>query len=184
MSQPSHSFTLASKGGLMHVLRTECHVSQAFNPIPGGASPPMVPFEAIWDTGATASVITQIVITKCGLKPIGMCQVHGVNSTSMCEVYLVNIVLPNAVGFANVRVTKSELPGGSDMLIGMDIITQGDFAVTNKGGQTVFSFRVPSQEHKDYVKDHAATSRRETMTHGGSRKDRKRRKKEFGKNKS
>jgi len=33
---------------------------------------------------------------------------------------------------------------GSDVLIGMDVITQGDFAITNKDGMTTFSFRTPS----------------------------------------
>jgi len=33
----------------------------------------------------------------------------------------------------------------------MDIITQGDFAVTNHNGVTKFSFRTPSMEHIDFV---------------------------------
>ena len=52
------------------------------------------------------------------------------------------------------RVTMGTLPPRSDVLIGMDLISQGDFSVTNKGGSTVFSFRVPSQVHTDYVKEH------------------------------
>ena len=39
---------------------------------------------------------------------------------------------------------------GGDVLIGMDVITQGDFAVTNREGRTVFSFRVPSLIHLDF----------------------------------
>ena len=38
-----------------------------------------------------------------------------------------------------------------DVLIGMDIITQGDFAVTNLGGKTKFSFRIPSQASINFV---------------------------------
>ena len=34
----------------------------------------------------------------------------------------------------------------------MDIITQGDFAVTNARGRTAFSFRMPLLECIDYVK--------------------------------
>lgn len=37
------------------------------------------------------------------------------------------------------------------MLIGMDVICQGDFAITNVGGVTTFSFCVPSMETIDYV---------------------------------
>jgi hypothetical protein len=37
------------------------------------------------------------------------------------------------------------------MLIGMNIITMGDFAITNHRGQTVMSFRVPSLQKIDFV---------------------------------
>ena len=40
-----------------------------------------------------------------------------------------------------------------DVLIGMDIITQGDFAVTNRCGRTKFSFRFPSQADIDFVSE-------------------------------
>ena len=36
------------------------------------------------------------------------------------------------------------------MLIGMDIITLGDFAITNLNGQTVMSFRLPSSGRIDF----------------------------------
>jgi SEC-C motif len=49
------------------------------------------------------------------------------------------------------KVTEGIL-GGFDVLIGMDIISQGDFAVTNFGGNTRFSFRVPSLEELDFNK--------------------------------
>ena len=37
-----------------------------------------------------------------------------------------------------------------DVLIGMDIITLADFAVTNKDGQTWVAFAVPSRRHLDF----------------------------------
>ncbi len=66
-----------------------------------------------------------------------------------CEVYLVNIFLPNGVGFPNVTVTKATM-GKTDMLIGMDLINKGDFALTHERGNTVFSFRYPSMSTIDF----------------------------------
>lgn len=60
----------------------------------------------------------------------------------LSETYLVNVYLPNKVAMPEVRVTKGDLRG-ADILIGMSIIGEGDFAVTNKGGITKFSFRIP-----------------------------------------
>lgn len=95
-------------------------------------------------------MITQAIVDACGLVTTGMAQVHGVGGVEDAETYLVNIALPNNVMFAGIRVSKGKIKD-ADMLIGMDIITRGDFAVTNYGGVTKFSFRMPSQEHIDFV---------------------------------
>ena len=152
---PQHSFTLISKRGRLSVLETECHACAAFDPhtTPEHQRPTLEKFTAIWDTGATGSVITQDVVDRCGLKPVTMTKVHGVGGVHLAEVFVVNIMLPNAVGFSNVSVTKGLLPGGAQMLIGMNIITTGDFCITNQGGNTVFSFRHPSQTTIDFVKE-------------------------------
>lgn len=79
-------------------------------------------------------------------------QVHGVNGTSTQNVYLVSITLPNNVILSPIRVTECEsLNGPFDVLIGMDIIGNGDFAVTNSNNQTVMSFRIPSISRIDFT---------------------------------
>lgn len=61
------------------------------------------------------------------------------------------MILPNNVGFPIIRVTESKNIAGADVLIGMDILCQGDFAITNKDKKTVMSYRFPSQDRIDYV---------------------------------
>ncbi len=120
----------------------------------------MEEFVATWDTGATNSVITQRVIDACGLKPIGTTAVsHAQGTTDDVEVFLVNIGLPNGVAFPALRVTRGELRG-TDVLIGMDIIAQGDFAVTNRDGNTKFSFRIPSIADIDFVAESQGSNTR------------------------
>lgn len=183
MNPNSRSFTTTAISGLLNVLKNQCGISQAFDPTAGGAAPQIVQFDAIWDTGATNSCVSQAVIDACGLLPIGMAQVHGVQGTSDEEVFLANIYLPLGVAFTGIRVTRGKLLG-ADILIGMDIINQGDFAVTNVGGVTKFSFRVPSERHIDFVEEFNQAMVRERFKHGGSKKNRKKRPpKTFGKNK-
>lgn len=87
----------------------------------------------------------------CNLRPIATTTIHHAQGTSEdVDVFLVNIGLPNRVGFSGVRVSKGA-PPGTDVLIGMDIINRGDFAVTNRDGNTKFSFRVPSRADIDFV---------------------------------
>lgn len=105
---------------------------------------------AVWDTGATNSVITRTAAQKCGLIPVGVENVSGVTGSSQVAAYFVTIRLPNNIEM-NLRVTEGEDCIGCDVLIGMDVISKGDFCVTNRG-VTVFTFRVPSIETTDYVR--------------------------------
>ena len=147
---PSFSFTTVNPDRV-NVLRNECSVSEAWDPSSDDPEPQICPFVAIWDTGATNSVISPKVVAACGLRSIGVQRVSYANGTANnVEAFLVNIRLPNNVGFSALRVTLGEL-GDADMLIGMDIINQGDFAVTNSNNRTKFSFRIPSQADIDFV---------------------------------
>ena len=141
------AFTVTSNAGLLNVLMSPCTVSAATDAPGEGARQ----FTAIWDTGATNSVITQDVVDSCGLIPTGMERVYNVSGYAILETYLVSIELPNRGRYVPVRVTKGDLLGAADVLIGMDIINTGDFAVTNFGGVTKFSFRFPSLGHIDFV---------------------------------
>ena len=144
---------------LSNVLINEVSISKAYLP-PKPSNLPLVPlkgiihkkFFAIWDTGATNTVITQKVVQDCGLKPTGMVEISHAGGKTTTNTYLVNIRLPNKVEVCQIRVTEGILTGQADVLIGMDIIGQGDFAVTNKNGKTVFSFRIPSVKCIDFVK--------------------------------
>jgi len=136
--------------GRTNVLTNTVHISEAFGPNQLPKQAPQA-FKAIWDTGATNSVITQKVIDQCGLKPTGMTRVITAQDTVETETFLVGIFLPNKVVANEVRVSRLPIHD-ADVLIGMDIIGQGDFAITNKDGKTVFSFRLPSTECIDFVK--------------------------------
>lgn len=112
-------------------------------------------FQAIWDTGATSSVISQAVVTALNLKPIGIAFVNTPSAQNVQTTeYLVDVHLYDGrVCVSNVRVTLGIIGGGADCLIGMDIITLGDFSLTNVNGTSTFSFRIPSLQEIDYVKE-------------------------------
>jgi predicted aspartyl protease len=139
--------------GLNRVLSNDVLISEAFtpaernNPTEHNAQR----YKAIWDTGATNTAITQRVVDGCGLKPIGVVEVHTAAGKFRTNKYIVNVWLPNRIIIPNVEVNLCELID-TNVLIGMNIINRGDFAVTNKDGRTVFSFRIPSVECIDFVR--------------------------------
>ena len=107
-------------------------------------------YNAIWDTGATNTVISQKVIDECNLKPIGKAIVHTATDVRECLTFLVSVFLPNKMFVRSLRVTQGS-PGNCDVLIGMDIIAAGDFAITHPDGKTTFSFRMPAVGEIDFV---------------------------------
>lgn len=117
---------------------------------------------AIWDTGAMASAVTELEALKLGLIQTGVKQISGLGGTLVKKTYLVDILLPNKILLENHPVTEVDNPKDKNgvkletfgMLIGMDIISMGDFSVTNFEGKTVMSFRVPSMHKICYVADY------------------------------
>lgn len=108
-------------------------------------------FSALWDTGASGSVISTEVVSQLSLSPISQCKTYHAQGESIVNVYLVDMVLPNHLLIRDVRVTEGRL-NGFGVLIGMDIINLGDFALTHRDGKTVFSFQVPATHEYDFVK--------------------------------
>jgi predicted aspartyl protease len=137
------------------MIPSQIHIAVAFDPAQAQPHPQHIQYNAIWDTGASGTVITRKVVGDLGLKPITMKQVSTASGIEMSNVYLVNVLLPNKVGFSNIHVTEGKLTG-IDALIGMDIISNGDFSISNYQGITTFSFRVPSCACIDFVEQSKA----------------------------
>lgn len=100
-------------------------------------------YTALWDTGATSSSITKKVIDELNLISTGVTKIYHANGSDTVDTYMVNIILPNNVGFKCLDVTEGKL-NGTDVLIGMDIISNGDFIISNINDKTTFGFRLPS----------------------------------------
>ena len=136
---------------LARSLITEVIIQPAFDP--GQITEtdmPYAPFLAILDTGATITTISQKVVQTLHLHPIGVIQVDSISHRYFSNVYLVNIALRNKVGLSAMHVVEGNIRS-ADVLLGMDVITRGDLAISNKNGKTTFSFRMPSIERIDFA---------------------------------
>lgn len=148
------SFTAFTKNekGLIKVLKTQVGIliDKQINP---NYVKKKDNYVAIWDTGATNTVISEKLAKELNLTPVGTVTVSTAGGIREANKYILGLQLPNNLEIQNIMVTGGLLNTDTDFLIGMDIITLGDFAVTNVNGKTVFSFRYPSCEKIDYVND-------------------------------
>lgn len=127
-------------------LRTEAFVAQPSMLNKNKNNEDWMPIVALWDTGATVSAISSNVVSKLGLFPVDKAENYTAAGLQIVDLYYIDIALPNKVIVSNLRVTECILPD-FDVLIGMDIITAGDFAIANAKGMTRFSFCMPPHDN-------------------------------------
>ena len=109
-------------------------------------------FRGVWDTGATNTVISKGVVDALGLKAVRTTRNQTANGEREAGVYIVDLYLPNMVRLRGQAVIDGLL-ADAEVLIGMDVIGEGDFAVTHHGAGTCMTFQLPSGKHIDFVKE-------------------------------
>ena len=108
-----------------------------------GAATEVVRCKALWDTGAVYSVISRNVAAKLGLTSFDSGRAYTAQGSYDTSVYLLDILLPNKMIVKDLRVSDGEFQD-FDFLLGMDVISLGDFTITNRD-ETRFAFRIPSE---------------------------------------
>lgn len=149
---PFQAFTTVYSDKVNRVI-TDAMIFEPFDPVVGPIeSTKSVKIKVLWDTGATNSVVTKETVSNLGLIPTGTVNVSHAGGDGMSSTYVVNIILPNNVGITGTIVTECEnINNNFGAIIGMDIISLGDFSISNFESRTVASFRIPSYRHTDFV---------------------------------
>jgi hypothetical protein len=99
---------------------------------------------AMWDTGSTGCCISQNLADSLGLTSIASLDLVSAHGSKPSDVYILDILMPDGILVKNVIAAEIIPSGAFDMIIGMNIISLGDFAISNENGKTVMSFRLPS----------------------------------------
>jgi len=98
---------------------------------------------AIVDTGATVCAITKRKARELGLIPTGEYPFTSTGGRGLFAMYVLDVIFPKGKVFENIEVSEMSDDEECDFLIGMNIISQGDMALTRVDGIAAFSFRVP-----------------------------------------
>lgn len=107
-----------------------------------------------WDCGSTRSSISQELVKKLNMQPCGKSSTTSITDSISTNVYEIILVLHDTLeipmivdAVSNIHIT------GIDMLIGMEVISLGDFAISTYDNKTCFSFRCPSNGLIDFTKN-------------------------------
>ena len=131
--------------GIADLIESRCALGKAHEARNPEQKQPEYDCKALWDTGANISAISAEMISRYGLteEEIPITIKHGGGKKCCVPVFRVTLRLPNGVDFPDVKVARGCLDG-YDVLIGMDVIGQGDFFVMNGRGKTDVLFRYPA----------------------------------------
>jgi hypothetical protein len=96
---------------------------------------------ALWDTGAQMCAISKALADAMGLKPQGNVGVGGFGGEKKdTPYYRVDLILPDNRCFYSVAVAEYAESHSHDIIIGMNLITMGDFALTREETGIRFTF--------------------------------------------
>ena len=109
-----------------------------------GGEGSMMAVNALWDTGSTESLISEKIVKM--IEPILKNKSKYVTRDVVieCETYAVSLSLSDEITFRDVLMKKADLfDKNIDIVIGMDIISRGDFEIRNYNNLVEFAFRIP-----------------------------------------
>jgi len=107
---------------------------------------------ALWDTGAEISVISNKIVKELGLNPIGEGELGGIGGDSVSSIYEIHLGLPSGELIQDLLVMSDDLQD-HDILIGMDVISQCDLAITHPQDLMKFTYERPSRRDLDFTKE-------------------------------
>ncbi len=150
---PSQYYYTQKYREIVPALIASCAISATWDPLEEKPEPIAVRYQCLWDTGATISVVTKRVATDLGLATEALIPIQAAGGLlDDVPQHYVDVQLPGGMRIPGRAVAQLPL-ADHDVIIGMDIISQGDFAVSNFNGKTTFTFRMPSVEEFDFVRD-------------------------------
>lgn len=98
---------------------------------------------ALWDTGCDVTTISQNLAIRLKAEIIDGGMVNTAIGTNAAGATVVTITIGDiVVTWLPVRVVKFRNDDHPDLIIGMDIISQGRFEVDSSSGKTVLTFEI------------------------------------------
>lgn len=110
-----------------------------------------IPVQTAWDTGSTYTCISRELAEKLSLSTVETDKLSTAYGKISSNMYDIQVILNDDL-LIPIRVLEQDYihQEGIDLLIGMDIISEGDFAISTFDNVTCFSFRIPSRGLIDF----------------------------------
>lgn len=99
--------------------------------------------KAVWDTGAMITIAAHCMAREFPVDPVETGTSISATNRSDSDIYLATLELPGGIVFENIEIWDVDLEvHNADIVIGMDIISQGRLVVEAVNGIPMFSFEI------------------------------------------
>jgi len=125
-----------------------------------------VEVKILWDTGASLTFIKPKIrdqLKLCMFKTDASATIAGVGGLFNADFTIISIQLNAYFTIEYCPVYVLDFPVNSDMIIGMDILSMGDFLVSSSNKKTTFSFVVPPLPENINLADRAKIYNKQTI---------------------
>lgn len=111
--------------------------------------------QALFDTRATITYLAREIAEELNLPPTGeIIKTRALKAEQACPVVKAHIGFPKDNVFSNWPIASVSRDNPDfDIIIGMDLISRGGFAISSYNGHTTFTFRVPSEKEIKFTND-------------------------------
>jgi hypothetical protein len=134
--EPKENSILLEYGQIVRSLRYQCKIS---TPEPNTETLTVL---SAWDTGATRSMISKSLAAKLNVRTVGKLMMMSVNSPQKVDTCFVTVHLFDGSAITVLAGIQDE-DERQDLLIGMDIISIGNFSIESIGNETSLLFKLP-----------------------------------------
>jgi len=142
MSEPESEYI-----ALLFPLGTS-HITTQVGILPAGELAEKKTITAMWDTGASDSIVRSELVEALGISPKSAKVTSfggGVGGERKdLRPYSIDLLLSEQMLLSEVQIYSSEI--AFDMIIGLDIISKGCFYIENNGSELKFIFSLPSSK--------------------------------------
>jgi hypothetical protein len=119
-------------------------------------TPQRIKVDALWDTGATISAISKRKAEYLNLAQTGVEPIRGIDGIKEYPTVYISILFENDYPVL-VKSAICDLAPDFDLVIGMNVISKGDFCISNMGNDTLFSFVMPPLDRRTDLSERAYT---------------------------
>ena len=116
-------------------------VNAIYSPVTLKYNDKQIVVNAVWDTGAWISCISQSIIDQFNVTPLDPAVINNHTGLHLTNKYSIDVTIDDFITFTDLEVLSTNFSKNNiGFIIGMDIIQKGNLGIDNSTGHTILTY--------------------------------------------